>query len=81
MSSRNLLYLIIGIMAGVLLLFLLASKSSPKESVASPSHQPIPTVDKKHEYTFAGEVLPIDNFDVAERLERELLVNTYFHCG
>jgi membrane-bound lytic murein transglycosylase D len=29
--------------------------------------------------TFAGEPVPLDNFDVRESLDRELLVNTYFH--
>jgi len=81
MSSRNPLYLIIGILAGVLLLFILASKNSPKEPVTTHAHQPIPAVEKKHEYAFAGEILPIDNFDVAERLERELLVNTFYHSS
>ena len=33
------------------------------------------------DYDFAGEKLPLDNFDVAERLERELLANTYQHSG
>ncbi len=32
-------------------------------------------------YTFAGERLPIDNFDVRERLERELIVNAYWHSS
>jgi membrane-bound lytic murein transglycosylase D len=29
--------------------------------------------------TFAGEKVPLDNFDTRESLDRELLVNTYFH--
>lgn len=29
--------------------------------------------------TFAGENVPLDNFDTWESLDRELLVNTYFH--
>lgn len=29
--------------------------------------------------TFAGETVPVDNFDVRESLERELLSNAYFH--
>jgi hypothetical protein len=29
--------------------------------------------------SFAGEPVPLDNFDVRESLDRELLVNTYFH--
>ncbi len=32
-------------------------------------------------YSFAGEPLDMENFDVRERLERELLRNTYFHSN
>ena len=31
------------------------------------------------EISFAGERVPLDNFDTRESLDRELLVNTYFH--
>lgn len=30
---------------------------------------------------FAGESVPLDNFEVAERIDRELLVNTYWHSS
>lgn len=30
-------------------------------------------------YSFAGEQVPIDNFDVRERLDREMVINTYHH--
>lgn len=30
---------------------------------------------------FAGEKVPIDNFEVAERIDRELLVNVYWHSS
>lgn len=32
-------------------------------------------------FTFSGEKVPIANFDVYERLDRELLRNTYFHSN
>ena len=32
-------------------------------------------------FTFAGEEVPIDNFDVYERLDRELLRNAYYHSN
>ncbi|HEY7751264.1 MAG TPA: lytic transglycosylase domain-containing protein, partial [Ignavibacteriaceae bacterium] len=28
---------------------------------------------------FAGEKVPLENFDVYERMDREFVVNTYFH--
>lgn len=41
----------------------------------------IPNVDATDEYWFAGERIPVENFDVRERLERELIVNTYYHTS
>jgi membrane-bound lytic murein transglycosylase D len=41
--------------------------------------QVIKPVDLNRPFDFAGEALPMDNFDVRERLDRELLVNTYWH--
>lgn len=32
-------------------------------------------------FSFAGEKVPIDNFDVYERLDRELLRNAYYHSS
>ena len=43
--------------------------------------QVIKAVDLSKPFDFAGESLPMDNFDVAERLDRELLVNTYWHSN
>src|SRR5690606_7688639 len=43
--------------------------------------QVIESVKLADEYDFAGEPLPMDNFDVRERLERELLRNAYYHSS
>lgn len=43
--------------------------------------QIIKPVDLNRSFHFAGEKLPMDNFDVRERLDRELLVNTYWHSS
>ncbi|MCI5082914.1 MAG: transglycosylase SLT domain-containing protein [Saprospiraceae bacterium] len=43
--------------------------------------QIVKSVDMDKKFTFAGEILPMDNFDVRERLERELTVNTYWHSS
>lgn len=43
--------------------------------------QQIKSIQLKDAYSFAGERIPIENFDVRERLERELLVNTYWHSS
>ncbi len=41
--------------------------------------QVIKPIDLDRPFDFAGEALPMDNFDVRERLDRELLINTYWH--
>lgn len=41
----------------------------------------IKTIDLNKDYNFAGESVPKDNFDALERLERELLVNAYWHSN
>ena len=43
--------------------------------------QMIMAIDMEKSYDFAGERIPIENFDVRERLERELLVNSYWHSS
>lgn len=41
--------------------------------------QRVRAVDLTGPFTFAGEAIPVDNFDVRERLDQELLRNAYFH--
>ena len=41
--------------------------------------QRIAAIDLDRAFDFAGEPLPMDNFDVRERLDRELIVNSYRH--
>lgn len=43
--------------------------------------QMIKGVDLDRPFDFAGEPLPMDNFDVRERLDRELSVNSYWHSN
>lgn len=45
----------------------------------SPKNFIIPKVKPSDDYWFAGERLPVENFDVRERLEKELIINTYRH--
>ncbi len=39
--------------------------------------QHVTALDLNKEFSFAGETMPADNFDAKERLDRELVVNTY----
>lgn len=43
--------------------------------------QRVQAVDLNRAFAFAGEGLPEDNFDVKERLDREILVNAYSHAN
>lgn len=47
-----------------------------KSGISRPLYQSPPLPDT---LTFVGEPVPLDRFDVNESLERELLVNSYFH--
>lgn len=50
-----------------------------KETYVLP--QIIKSADLNKSFNFAGEEVPIDNFDVRERLDRELTVNSYWHSS
>ncbi len=59
-------------------------KSSPEKVVEEHSDklpQVIKSVRLDKVYDLAGEVLPMHNFDAVERLDRELLVNSYWHSS
>ena len=43
--------------------------------------QIIKPVNLDRPFNFAGEQVPMDNFDARERLDRELLVNSYWHSS
>jgi hypothetical protein len=67
-------------------LFASYTKSDEKlafaDDFATPDHrlpQVIKPVNLDKSFDFAGEEVPMDNFDARERLDRELLVNSYRH--
>lgn len=43
--------------------------------------QHISSFDLDRPFSFAGEVIPEGNFDALERLDRELIINTYLHSS
>jgi membrane-bound lytic murein transglycosylase D len=73
--------------SGLLLLnsgeqFLLNAQSSEKQIVSSASQNyRIISFDLPNELYFAGERVPMELFYVRESLERELVVNTYWHSS
>ncbi len=48
---------------------------------SDPVQQIINPVPIDHEFKFVGERVPLENFDVLERLDRELIINTYRHSS
>ncbi|HEX5626031.1 MAG TPA: lytic transglycosylase domain-containing protein [Saprospiraceae bacterium] len=53
----------------------------PFDNRYDPLPQTIHAIKLADQYDFAGEELPLDYFDITERLERELLYNTYQHSS
>ena len=77
------------LLTGILMIFIFSSYSKKEAPVGPPKAvvedgslpQIIKSIDMERRYDFAGEELPMKNFDVKERLERELLVNSYWHSS
>jgi len=72
---------------GFVFILLILFASSNKETLlkvyeeVKPLPQLILPVPIEKNYTFAGERIPMNNFDLKERLDRELLVNSYRHSA
>lgn len=87
MSKNIQLYTII--LAGFLTLAIFASNAN--DSIPAVKNnttikqdglpQIVKSADLDRPFDFAGEPLPMDNFDVKERLDRELMVNSYWHSS
>jgi membrane-bound lytic murein transglycosylase D len=60
---------------------LISSEDLPFNNRYDPLPQTIHAITLADQYDFAGEAIPMENFDVRERLERELLLNTYYHSS
>ncbi len=75
---RILLPLIIGAKAGVIIFFILGA-AKPEEPTRVEEPLKFRAVKIPDSASFAGEPVPLERFDVRESLDRELLVNCYFH--
>lgn len=64
-------------------LMLTASQSDQNDAPRYLDNLPqiVKPVDLDQNFVFAGEKVPTENFDVRERLDRELTVNTYWHSS
>ena len=84
--SRTAIYIYAAFTTILLAFILLSSSSEPKvrkslELRAAGLPQQIENIPLNKSYSFAGEQLDMKNFDVRERLERELLTNAYWHSN
>ncbi|MBK6283008.1 MAG: hypothetical protein IPF54_10425 [Draconibacterium sp.] len=69
---------IIGIKV-IVLIIILGSARYDDAKVVVKSEMKFASVKIPEKLTFAGEEMPLDRYDVREALDRELLVNAYFH--
>jgi len=58
-----------------------SAKKEKTEGDISALPQRIAPAHLNKTYSFAGELLPTEDFDVRERLDRELTVNSYYHSS
>jgi len=74
-------YLIVFIgLVGIILVFTFSTNEKPiAKEIVKTSTLLITGVILPDKIDFAGEQVPLDNFDVKESLERELLINSYWH--
>lgn len=81
---KNGLFILASILTGFLAIFMVATGYSEElehEPVASDDRDAFAVygIDLPEAFSFAGETVPLDLFDVKESLDREVLSNTYFH--
>jgi len=90
MKNQKTFYYLIVIVAALLLMFLSAKLFLTDKSIAAnndsnneyfPQDYRIISPKIPDHITIFGEDVPLDNFEVFERVEREILVNTYWHSA
>lgn len=86
--QKLLQYYTLGLASFLTIVFFASYYSIPTEAIDSQAKgdssivpQVIKPVNLDRPFDFSGEALPMDNFDVRERLDRELLSNTYQHTS
>lgn len=79
--AKNLLF---GIgLVGIILVFSFSKSRVPEDSIAKtkslPTNYIASGVSLPRNIEFAGERIPLEYFDIKEALEREMLINSYWH--
>ncbi len=75
---KYLLPIVVVVKLGVIVMIFTSLKSNDQPTVSEPETKFTP-VKIPDEFSFAGEEMPLNQFDVKEALDRELLSNAYFH--
>ncbi len=84
---KNRLYYLISGFASALLLLFIFNFDSPNSSISKNSNNEFPHGYKvispyiPEQLDFCGEEIPLENIDVRERIEREFIVQTYYHSA
>lgn len=80
--TKRIPYFIFSFSCLIVFLILLSGVGEGKDNDKRPAApQDIRGISLQKEYNFAGEPLPLYKQDVYERLDRELLVNTFWHSS
>jgi len=81
--KKNTIFFIAGFLTAAVLLFFLGSAiyKSKDEQTDFPQGYKIISPEVPAELDFCGELVPLENFEVYERIDRELIVNTYYHSA
>jgi membrane-bound lytic murein transglycosylase D len=81
--KKNTMIFTTGFISAALLLFFIGSafNNSSDELTDFPQGYKIISPEFPDELNFADERVPVENFEVYERIDREIIVNTYFHSS
>lgn len=77
---------VVGLLAVSCILIFASQKSTNEHKIAQPEKEikngyNVYALEVPKDLDFAGEALPLDNPDIYERMDRELLVNTYWQSN
>lgn len=74
------LWLVLAVNLGVVVLLITGSTTTKEEKITDADIiTKFRSVEIPDSATFAGERVPLERFDIKEALDRELIVNSYFH--
>lgn len=74
---------VLGFLSGVFIIFFAGYAFYNSDSIQRdfPQGYRIISPEVPKELDFCGEAVPLENFEVYERIDREIIVNTYFHSA